>query len=344
MSIPVPIAILLTSLLVVGLASALFRDRPASRRLLIIVLMVLTGLLPIICLIAGLRLEVGVQGLSLSQVSTENVDRVSLFLMTSGLTLVVIQLGLIFRARRRLAGLPTVNDGFIDQTIRDLAEAAGVTVPVSVRMDAGVCSSSLGGRLIVLSTSSSTWHPETLRAVLAHELVHLSRRDDVWLLLARLLALQFWWLPWCRLLPELLENAIEESCDDLAAYLVKSEQEYLHGVFEAATGETAAAVGAVQAAGGSIVDRFRRFSTYRDQQVDSRGLYWSSLTVLAALALIWTIQVVPAVEPLADSVRIVATAVDGEGKTLSVRLGEPPTELSDDVVRTGATTSYHDPP
>ncbi len=344
MSLPLPIALLVSSLLVVGLASALFRDRPASKRLLIIGLVVLSAGVPIVCLLAGLHLEIGVPGFTLPLISTNIVDRLSLFLLLSGLMLVVIQLVLVFKARRRLSGLPVAGTGIIGNTVRILAPAAGVTAPVSVRSGSSTCSSSLGGKLIVFSAGHTDWQPDTLRAVLAHELVHVSRRDDVWLLLARLLVLQFWWLPWCRLIPGLLETAIEESCDDLAAYLIRSEQTYLRGVFEAATGETAPAAGTVRASGGSVLDRFRRFSSYRDQQVDSRGLYWSSLGALAGLALVWTLQVVPAAPPLSDRVRIVGTAVNGPGPELPVRLAEPPIQLGDNVTRDEPSSSDPDPP
>ena len=196
----------------------------------------------------------------------------------------------------------------------------------------------------MLANDSDSWQQETRQAVLAHELVHLSRRDDLWLLLARLLMLQFWWLPWLRLLPRYLEAAIEESCDDLAAYLMRSEQRYLHGVFRAVKGLAPVPSGTAQAAGGSVLERFRRFSTYRDQQLDSRGLYWASLTLLTSLALVWTVKVVPLSEPLPDDVRIVGTAAEGGGESLSVRLGDPPLTLNDDVTRTELPTSDHDPP
>lgn len=343
MSVPLPLAVLASSLLAVVLAMALFRDRPASRRLFLIALVLMFFLVPFVCLIAGLQFEIGVQGWSRPVISFAAVDSLTLFLGASGSLLVMLQLLIVFRARRRLGRLPIARDNRVNELIGEIGSSLRVQDPVEVRLGASSCSSSFAGKLIVLPAASREWQPETLQAVVAHELVHLSRRDDVWLLLTRLVMVFFWWLPWLRLLPGLLERAIEESCDDLAAYLVQSEHGYLHGVFAAAVGPVTRA-GTVRAGGGDVADRFRRFSSYRDQQVDSRGLYWASLGLLAGMVLVWTIRIVPVAEPLSDGVRIVGTARGGGDRTVSVQLGVPPVQLHDDATRTDPPSSGHDPP
>lgn len=55
--------------------------------------------------------------------------------------------------------------------------------------------------------------PTTLRAILAHELAHLARRDNAWTLAARLLCALLWPQPLLWLLCRRLEQTSEEACD-----------------------------------------------------------------------------------------------------------------------------------
>ncbi len=55
---------------------------------------------------------------------------------------------------------------------------------------------------------------EALRAILAHELAHLTRRDNAWTLASRLLAAVFWPQPLLWLLGRRLEQIGEEACDE----------------------------------------------------------------------------------------------------------------------------------
>ncbi len=57
------------------------------------------------------------------------------------------------------------------------------------------------------------FHPTALRAILAHELAHLARRDNAWTLAARLLCALLWPQPLLWLLCRRLEQIGEEACD-----------------------------------------------------------------------------------------------------------------------------------
>ena len=55
--------------------------------------------------------------------------------------------------------------------------------------------------------------PTALRAILAHELAHLARRDNAWTLAARLLCALLWPQPLLWVLCRRLEQIGEEACD-----------------------------------------------------------------------------------------------------------------------------------
>ena len=62
-------------------------------------------------------------------------------------------------------------------------------------------------------TYETDFDPTTLRAILAHELAHLARRDNAWSLAARLLSALLWPQPLLWVLCRRLEQIGEEACD-----------------------------------------------------------------------------------------------------------------------------------
>jgi prepilin-type processing-associated H-X9-DG protein len=63
------------------------------------------------------------------------------------------------------------------------------------------------------TTYEADFSPAALRAILAHELAHLARRDNAWTLTARLLCALLWPQPLLWLLCRRLEQIGEEACD-----------------------------------------------------------------------------------------------------------------------------------
>lgn len=56
-----------------------------------------------------------------------------------------------------------------------------------------------------------------MHIALPHELTHIQRRDDRWLLLTRTLVLSYWWMPWLIWMDRGYLRVMEESCDDAAS-------------------------------------------------------------------------------------------------------------------------------
>lgn len=346
MSVPVPVALLISSLLAVLFARLLFRRQPASRRLFLIGLGPAMILTPALLALLDLKLRIGVFNLELPADLMSGSEWFWWLLCASG----VVPAGvLIVRAvveRTALDRLPLLDDGRIDSAQQELSAALHLDGPVIFRQCHAACSTTLGGRLILLPPSWRNWSSQTLRAVIAHELVHVTRRDDLWCLVNRMLTAFFWWLPWLRTLPVLMERAVEESCDDLAAHLVCGDERYLEGVYDVAREQLPAFDPAVGISGGAMADRFRRFTAFRDQQVDSRGLYWASLGLIALQSLLWSVHVVPAAESLPERTRIVATATEDAADGYRIRLTELATRPGADAVRVDPQLrpSEHDPP
>lgn len=69
---------------------------------------------------------------------------------------------------------------------------------------------------IVLPENSAEWSPARCRAVLAHELAHIRRRDPAILWLARMASIVYWFHPLCWLAAARLRMESERACDDAA--------------------------------------------------------------------------------------------------------------------------------
>ncbi|MEM6708970.1 MAG: TonB family protein [Pseudomonadota bacterium] len=126
----------------------------------------------------------------------------------------------------------------------DVSRALGASgrLPL-LRLGSQACSSTLFGSVLVIPkdlwidferTPSSDATRECLRTVLSHETVHIMRRDDAWLLLARLLSDVLWWVPFSRPLYRRFAQDVEASCDDRASDLFSPRHSYLTGLATAA--------------------------------------------------------------------------------------------------------------
>ncbi len=70
--------------------------------------------------------------------------------------------------------------------------------------------------VILFPEDASTWAPSRRRAVLAHELAHVRRRDPMILLAAHLATIVYWFHPLCWLAAARLRIESERACDDAA--------------------------------------------------------------------------------------------------------------------------------
>lgn len=324
-------AAIVSSLLAVLLAGMLFRDRPATRRSFLILLPAVLLVVPALCLWLELRLTVALVGAGPPAFDAAGGQALLPWLLAAGglwSGLFVLRLA---RARLRIHRLPRVDDARLLAQVGTYARQLGIRRRVSIAVsELGPASTTLGEPIVLLPRDAAGWQPVTLQAVLAHELVHVARRDDVWINLSRLVAACFWWLPWLSLLPRMLEQAVEESCDDRAAELAGSDAHYVGAVYELARARSGSRGGESLAAGvglgaaSSLLARMRRFGVPRQKQLDTRAVYWATLTALVALTTIWSLQIT-AVVPKDDTrfrlVAVTSRATD-EGD-LVLRIGQP---------------------
>jgi TonB family protein len=79
---------------------------------------------------------------------------------------------------------------------------------------------------ILLPEDSLTWQPARRRAVLAHELAHVRRRDPAILLVAHAATVIYWFHPLCWLAAARLRMESERACDDAALRIGLSPSGY----------------------------------------------------------------------------------------------------------------------
>ncbi|MXY56501.1 MAG: M56 family metallopeptidase [Gammaproteobacteria bacterium] len=188
--------------------------------------------------------------------------------------------------RRELAALPRVDDPRIEAEAAIVARRLAFEKPYQLHFGPNSCSSTLAGNRIVLQSDAKGWEPRAMRAVLAHEFVHLARRDDLCLFGLGLVLNWYWFVPWVSFLRQQYASAMEQSCDDRAAEILPSCADYLDGVLCAARAEQEPALVAALA-GNSVVMRFQRFLGDRQRQLDVGGVYWG-LVVGLGVALLFT--------------------------------------------------------
>jgi TonB family protein len=73
--------------------------------------------------------------------------------------------------------------------------------------------------VIVLPEDASFWTASRRRAVLAHEIAHVRRRDPLTLALAHLTTIVYWFHPLCWLAASRLRAESERACDDAALHI-----------------------------------------------------------------------------------------------------------------------------
>ena len=139
----------------------------------------------------------------------------------AGAGLVLGGLGLavaLGRLHARLAGRQPVQEPQLLRLLAELHEASGLTGPVRLSVSADLVvplAMGLGRPEICLPLRVQTDLPaDQQRAVLAHELAHLLRRDPAWLLICRAIESVLFFQPLNRLAGKRLQVLSEYLCDD----------------------------------------------------------------------------------------------------------------------------------
>ena len=193
-------------------------------------------------------------------------------------------------SRGRLRALPEIDDVNVQREAATVARALGFPRTYRLHLGDDAFSSSLAGDRIVLPTDAMTWRTGTLRAVLAHEFVHLSRRDDLAVLGLSVVLHWYWFAPWLGLLRRQFIEAMEQSCDDRAAECLPSCAHYLDGVLCAVRDEPEPPAVVARLSGSAVVTRFQRFLGIREHQLDVGRVYWGLVTVLGAALLLTSVE------------------------------------------------------
>jgi len=122
-------------------------------------------------------------------------------------------LGAAFVALRLLAGASRLRR--IVRTAHPVEIACPIPILTSPHISGPVVTGILHPA-ILLPHDASTWTPSRRRAVLAHELAHVRRRDPMILLTAHLATIVYWFHPLCWLAAARLRIESERACDDAA--------------------------------------------------------------------------------------------------------------------------------
>lgn len=222
------------SLAFTALTSVLFRQDPRRRRSALIWLMIALLLGPWWAAAGGWTWPVAMSD-SARWLLTQPVSwNLTALWWTVGAVLVIGTAVRVSRARRALTALPRLADPIVLTEVERTARAAGLSRPPAVHTGPRPCASSLGRAVLILPATAPRWPAATRQAVLAHETAHLKRCDDRLLLLVRLMADWYWWMPWLRRVHGRYLEAMEESCDDLASTLLPSRADYAAGLVDAA--------------------------------------------------------------------------------------------------------------
>ncbi|MCE2459928.1 MAG: TonB family protein [Pseudomonadales bacterium] len=283
------VQLVLCSALLSAFAIVAFRSNPITRRAYTLMAgLVLTTLPFALALTSGWHWTAPFEVLKLMSLAGSVPIPVWLIVVWTVGALALNLRGLfrLVETRRELAALPTVDDPLIVAEAALVARRLAFDRPYHLHFGPSSCSSALAGNRIVLRSDAKDWDPRAVQAVLAHEFVHLARRDDLCLFGLGLVLNWYWFAPWVSLLRAQYASAMEQSCDDRAAEILPSCADYLDGVLCAARSEQEPSIVAALA-GSGVVTRFQRFLGNRERQLDAGGVYWG-LVVGLGVALLFT--------------------------------------------------------
>lgn len=223
--------------------------------------------------------------------------------------------------RRRLAGrreAPLSQSALI---LDELRKASGRRRPIRLTLSKTLASPVVLGssEICIPERAERELSGEHKAALLAHELAHIVRRDDFWLLLAAVLERLFFFQPLNRLAARRLRDEAEYLCDDWAVRQTGQGRSLAQCLAEVAAwiqGERQPVwMPAMTGSQSVFVSRIRRLC-----ETDQRpaGMRWPRRAAAGALML-------AAVSALAPAIRAVSPP---EPKTEPVRFSPPPVSIS----------------
>jgi beta-lactamase regulating signal transducer with metallopeptidase domain len=143
---------------------------------------------------------------------------VALAVWAAGACWLLLRLLLGLRAAARLVrGSTAVPAGALRDMAGEVARRAGLGRPCDLRFELSIGSPVATGwvrPLVLLPADASNWPADRVRAVLAHEIGHVRRRDCLTQLLARVVTACHWWNPLAWLAERRMFVERERACDD----------------------------------------------------------------------------------------------------------------------------------
>ena len=113
-----------------------------------------------------------------------------------------------------------IRDASLHALLLSLQDEVSLTTPLQLRSSSQIQSAAVLGSFtptIVLTASWASWSPMQLRAVLAHELAHISYRDSFWRMMSAISTAIHFYNPFVHWLWQRLADAQELAADQYAA-------------------------------------------------------------------------------------------------------------------------------
>jgi len=232
-----------------------FKGDSRSLRSLGVAAMWLLAVVPVVLLVWQPRYQIGVVNPpDLPELSGLPGLLVGGWLLSATVGCIVLTVR-VMQTSKMLCGLTPFVDAGCASTIARLCERLEIRPPQMV-VGERCCASSIGRDTLVVPADFGSWPLVARESVIAHELVHLRRRDDRCMVGLQFLARWYLFCPWLHVLYSRFVIALEEACDERAAELVGCRTRYLEGLAEAALLD-----------GGADYDRTARSDLADRQQV-----------------------------------------------------------------------------
>ena len=210
-----------------------FRGDSLSLRSLGVAAMWLLAVVPIVLLVWQPRYQIGlVHPPVLPELSGVPGVLVAVWLVVAMFSCITLVVRVVQRSRQ-LARLTPFADPACETMSQGLCERLEIKPP-RIAVGTRCCASSIGRATLVVPADFASWPLTARQSVIAHELVHLKRCDDRFMVGLQFLARCYLFCPWLHALYKKFVVALEEACDERAAELVGSRARYLEGLAEAA--------------------------------------------------------------------------------------------------------------
>jgi len=187
-------------------------------------------------LLSGIRFAADRDGATISA-SRLTVGCVATFAALGILVGLLRLCGAFFAVWQIRRGSVSAEGELADCELKGLARTMDCRVSIEVATSIDVESAAVIGWLrpmIVLSTDWKTWPGEQLRAVLAHELAHIVRRDYLWRAVGTIARAAHYYHPLAHWLLSRLAYSQEVAADQLAAQTLGNREKYLKALSQLA--------------------------------------------------------------------------------------------------------------